>query len=80
MTITIIPARRIQTCDCCGGDMTGNANRLNGHIEIRENALDFQGMAVADASRAFDLCDDCLPKVKRAINEVFTATALENKR
>ncbi|MGN8062755.1 hypothetical protein ACTJK4_13945 [Ralstonia sp. 22111] len=75
MTTKTIPARTITTCDCCGVEMTGKNSRLDGGIKIKENGLDFQGMAVADASRSFDLCDDCLPKVKRAINDVFEAAA-----
>lgn len=74
MSTKTIPARTIKTCDRCGVEMAGNNCRKDGKVTINENALDFQGMAVASANRSVDLCDTCLSQVTRAIDAAMSAT------
>ena len=71
MAVTEIPARKIFTCDGCSDQKDDRlpANWQNWHLKA--NALDFQGAAVADASRKLLLCSTCASVASKAINEAI---------
>ena len=60
----VIPEHKLVTCDNC--NQNANTPR-RGILIIKQNGLDYQGCAVGDATRSFDLCDDCLDRVTKAI-------------
>ena len=73
MTTKTIPAQTIKVCDCCGATMDRKNSRQDGGLIIKADALDMYGHAVADATRKMDLCDSCLHRVTKAIDETIAA-------
>lgn len=70
----VIPQQTIVTCDCCRKEMTKADYKRNGAITIKQDALDYQGAAVANANiRRDDLCDSCLDQLREAIELKETA-------
>ncbi len=70
MTVTIIPEKRIKTCDICGVE-TGTSNaRHNGSVNIDKASLDYQGNPVASGAYSYDLCDKCLYAVEMAVESL----------
>ena len=72
MSTKTIPAKTIMTCDGCGIECTTSNRRKDGGLHIKEDALDYQGHAVADASQKYDLCDKCLTVVVQAIGAAIS--------
>ena len=66
-----IPARDDIYCDRCGKLCEKSDRRQNGHLVVNQDALDYQGCAVADGTVKFDLCDHCLNVVSDAINKAM---------
>ena len=73
MSKQTIPAKTIMTCDACGVECTAKNYRRGGGLAIKEDALDYQGMAVANAGRNYDLCDRCLTTVAKAAEDAIAA-------
>jgi len=61
------PEITIVICDVCGNDDKYSHSHHGGLI-IKRDALDFSGAAVADASVKRDLCNACLLRIEKAIN------------
>lgn len=70
MSTQTIPEKKIITCDCCRQQIEGAVTRREGGgLHLKRDALDWHGHACADASVKLDLCDSCLGKVVKAVNE-----------
>lgn len=78
MSTKTIPAQTIKVCDCCGATMDRKNSRQEGELIIKAYALDMHGHAVADAGRKMDLCDSCLHRVTKAIDEAAIAAQKAN--
>jgi uncharacterized cysteine cluster protein YcgN (CxxCxxCC family) len=66
-----IPAKEETYCDVCGRlCVAGGASRnMDGELVLKRKALDDVGRPCADATVKKDLCDDCLSRIEKAINE-----------
>lgn len=74
MSRRTIPAREEVICDRCKQvcEPNGPARRImEGSLRLNQHALDFQGSPVADGSRHWDLCDNCLLEVGVAIDRAM---------
>ena len=74
---TNVPASVIVSCDSCGRLCSDCNRRQSGGLILKQDALDYQGSPCANGSRTFDLCDDCLEKMRVAVNAVMTAARVE---
>lgn len=79
MSTKTIPAQTIKTCDCCDTVMNGKTARQEGALILKAHALDMQGHACADATRKLDLCDRCLYKVGKAIDDCLALLSAARK-
>lgn len=75
MSTKTIPSQIIKSCDRCGVTMDGKNSRQEGGLVLKAHALDMQGSPCADATRTLDLCDSCLCKVTKALDEALLLPA-----
>lgn len=71
MTVIRIPEQTILQCDSCDGRSGDVPFKTHSRLTFKQDALDWQGSACADASITVDLCDGCAKKVRDAINEAL---------
>ncbi len=82
MATRTIPKRDEVTCDVCGvlcTDEHGNAKanrRQSGQFYIKQAALDYLNQPVACGDIKFDLCDTCLNKLIKKLNEEISSIRL----
>jgi hypothetical protein len=69
MTTTVIPARHVKTCDCCGVECTAENSRDEGTLVITKPARDLDGHAIGSADIRMDLCDSCLFLMAAAVKQ-----------
>lgn len=76
MSVKTIPEQTVVVCDRCGEvcdkGLSGCRNRRNGKLVIESDLLDMLGDPVANGTRKFDLCDECLSKIEKAVDEAMT--------
>ena len=65
------PATKTYICDGCGAEAQDRFPPNWTKLIIKANALDYQGMAVADASVSRDLCAACTGVVHKAVNDAI---------
>lgn len=68
MSVKYVTAKTYKICDACGATCTHSNSPSEAVLTLRANALDYQGGAVANATRILDLCDKCFCKIGRAID------------
>ena len=71
MSIKEIKQHWIIACDCCGVEKTQTGTHRPSTwigIKVDQDALDYSGAAVADASVDLVLCGECGPQVIMAMN------------
>lgn len=68
MSVQIIPEQTIVHCDLCGKRKGLGDFRKDAKLTLKQDALDFQGFAVANGTCAWDLCDSCAGQVGMAID------------
>jgi len=76
MAIKDIKQHWIVACDCCGVEKTQAGTYRPSKwvgIKVAQDALDYSGAAVADASVDLMLCAECGSRVVDAINAGFNA-------
>lgn len=67
-----VPEKYVHTCDACGVDKESKSDRRPSTwvaIDVRRDACDFQGQAVADGSFDILLCPTCGPSAVGALND-----------
>ena len=72
MATKTIPARTETICDVCQAVCSGSLGKgrrvQEGRLLVEQHALDYQGSPCARGDIEFDLCDDCLNKIIKALN------------
>lgn len=78
---TKIPAQTIIKCDVCQKECDIYNRKQSGELIINQDALDFQGNACANGNTNFDLCDNCLNRIIKALNyEIETIRMSVNEK
>lgn len=71
MPVREIPATKEWCCDLCRKTVIDTSRpKYWANLHLQQDAYDYQGAAVADASVKRLLCDSCREKVMNAINSV----------
>jgi len=61
----------LKYCDICNNEITKKNGAYDGRIKIKMDGLDYNNIAVGDASLIFrDVCDDCIYSVKKHIEKI----------
>lgn len=83
MASKTIPARLIVTCDRCGAETPQafgrGRRRREGVLLIKSHGLDNLGDPCCKADRSYDLCDDCLFIMERAIVSAMVLEGSERR-
>jgi len=69
MSTKIIPAQRVQFCDCCGNQLDNANSKKGAALVFTANVLLSKNL---NGGGSFDLCDTCVEKLADAIDRVFT--------
>lgn len=70
MSTRTIPSRIELTCDRCKQVVEDSNHRIEAKLIFSGNALDFQGMPVANGGWELDLCDDCWCKIESDVRRL----------
>ena len=72
MSLRHIPEKYISQCDLCGEEAEGKSQTGWGNLIIKQDALDYQGAPVADGTKNWLLCRQCLRQINDYIPRLFS--------